>query len=166
MLGGAALIGPLAAYPTLARPKLAIMLCVLVVAGLLASRSVAYPLALFSIPGVAIALIGPNVFPDNSVEITLVAWLVAGILLTLIVDENALPFRLIFSGPVLLTLGLAVVMLGRLGASTEPGYGSHKLQLFLGDNVAFLVAGILIARTRKNTNIWSGLTLAALSLGA
>ena len=65
-----------------------------------------------------------------------------------------------------MTLGLAVVMVARLGASADPSYGGHKLQLFLGNNVAFLVAGILIARTRRETTIWSCLTLGTVALGA
>ena len=118
-LGGAALIGPLLAFPTLLRPQLAIALCLGVVVAFLASRSVAYPLALWGLPGVVIALIGTNPFPNNSVELFLVGWLALAVLLTLLREENALPLRLIVSGPVLMTLGLAVWMLARLGASTD-----------------------------------------------
>ncbi len=158
-LGGAALLGPLAAFPTLVQPKIAIALCLSVVVVLFAARSVAYPIALFGLPGVVIALIGTNPFPNKSVELFLVGWLTLGILFTLLREENALPLRMIVSGPVLLTLGLAILMVARLGASADPQYGSYKLQLFLAENISFLIAGFLVARTRKAMNIWVALLL-------
>lgn len=65
-----------------------------------------------------------------------------------------------------MTLGLAVLMLARLGASPERAYGSFKLQLFLAENVTFVVAGILVARQRRHLNLWAGFALATASLGA
>ncbi len=165
-LGGAALIGPLAAFPTLLRPKLAIALCLCVVVAFLASRSVAYPIALWGLPGIAVAAVGTNPFPKSSIELFLVGWLVLAILLTLVREENALPLRLLVSGPVLMTLGLAILMVARLGASAEPAYGGYKLQLFLAENVSYLIAGILIARTRRSTNLWAGVLLATVAAGA
>ena len=165
-LGGAALIGPLVAFPTLLRPKLAIALCLCVVVAFLASRSVAYPIALWGLPGIAVAVAGTNPFPKSSIELFLVGWLVLAILLTLVREENALPLRLLVSGPVLMTLGLAIVMVARLGASADPAYGSYKLQLFLAENVSYLIAGILIARSRRSTNLWAGILLATVAAGA
>ena len=165
-VGWAALIGPLLAFPTLLRPQLAIALCLAVVVAFLASRSVAYPLALWGLPAVVIALVGTNPFPNNSVELFLAGWLVLAILLALLREENALPLRLIVSGPVLTTLGLAVWMLARLGASTDQAYGGYKLQLFLAENVSFLIGGILLARSRAHTNVWIGLTLGTAALGS
>src|SRR3972149_9148041 len=75
LLGGAALLGPLAAYPTLARPQLGIAFVLGALVCHLAFRSVAYPIALWSLPGVVIALIGTNPFPNDSVELFLVGWL-------------------------------------------------------------------------------------------
>ncbi len=48
---GAALMGPLVAFPALTRPKLAIAFCLVVVALLLASKSVAYPPRSSACPG-------------------------------------------------------------------------------------------------------------------
>ena len=165
-LGGAALIGPLLAFPTLLRPQLAIALCLSVVVAFLASRSVAYPLALWGLPGIVIAFVGTNPFPSNSIELFLVGWLALAILLALLREENALPLRLIVSGPVLMTLGLAVVMLARLGSSSEPQYGSYKLQLFLAESVSCLIGGILLARSRRHTNLWIWLLLGTVALGS
>jgi O-antigen ligase len=166
-LGGAALLGPLLAFPTLlARPKLAIAAVLGAVVCFLASRSVAYPLALWTLPGVAIALLGTNPFPNNSVELFMVGWLVLALFLTMIREENALPLRIAFAPPVLLTLGLAVLMLARLGDSAAPSYGSFKLQLFLAENVTFLVAGVVAARRRDQLNLWSWMLLGTVSLGA
>ena len=165
-LGAAALFGPLLAFPTLRQPQLAIALCLAVVVTFLASRSIAFPLALWGLPGVLIAIIGSDPFPNNSVEYFLVGWVVLAILLTLLKEENALPLRLIVSGPMLMTLGLGIWMLARLGASSEPTYGGYKLQLFLAESVPFLVGGILLARSRRDTNLWIGLMLGTVALGS
>ena len=165
-LGGAALIGPLAALPTLRQPQLAIALCIVVGVGVLASKSIAYPLGLWALPGVAIAIIGGNPFPNKTVEIFLVGWLLLGILFTLFREQNALPLRLVVSGPVLMTLGLTVVMVGRLGASTDPSYGSYKLQLFVAESLTFLLAGILVARSRRHMNLWVAMLLVSVGAGA
>ncbi len=160
------MIGPLAALPTLRQPLFAIALCLAVGVAVLASKSVAYPLGLWALPGVAIALVGGNPFPNRSVEMFLVGWLLLGILFTLFREENALPVRLVVSGPVLMTLGLAVVMVARLGASTAASYGSYKLQLFLAESLAFLLAGILVARSRRQMNLWVLMLLVSVGAGA
>ena len=165
-LGGAALLGPLAALPTLRQPQLAIALCLGVGVAVLASKSVAYPLGLWALPGVAIALMGGNPFPNRSVEMFLVGWLLLGILFTLFREENALPVRLVVSGPVLMTLGLAFVMVARLGASTAASYGSYKLQLFLAEGLTFQLAGILVGRSRRQMNLWVLMLLVSVGAGA
>src|SRR5436190_8203412 len=165
-LAGAALIGPLVAFPTLLRPNLAIGLCIAVAVAFLASRSVAYPLALWGLPGVFLAFLGSNPFPKSSIQTFLVGWLVLGIVLTLLREENALPLRLVLSGPVLLTLGTAVLMLARLGASNAQDYGSFKLQLFLAQNVPYLVAGVIVGRHRRHLNTFTGAMLATVTLGS
>ncbi len=165
-LGGAALLGPLLAFPTLTQPKLAIALCLGVVVVYLASRSIAFPLGLFTLPGVVIAVLGSNPFPNKSVEYFLIGWLGLAIVLALVAEDNVFPLRLIVSGPVLLTLGLAILLVARLGASTVPSYGSFKVQLFLAENISFLVAGILVARSRRNVSLWAGLTLATVAAGS
>src|SRR3990170_1272042 len=166
LLGGAALLGPLAAYPTLARPQLGIAFVLGALVCYLAFRSVAYPIALWSLPGVIIALIGTNPFPNDSVQLFLVGWLVFALLLALLREENVLPLRLLLAPPMLLTLGLAVLMLARLGDSEAASYGGFKLQLFLAENVTFVVAGVLIARRREHVGIWSWGALACVSVGA
>src|SRR3989304_8242845 len=108
LLGGAALLGPLAAYPTLARPKLGIAFVLGAVVCYLAFRSIAYPIALWSLPGVVIALIGTDPFPNDSLELFLVGWLVFALLLALLREENALPLGLLLSPPILVTTGLAL----------------------------------------------------------
>jgi O-antigen ligase len=164
-LGGAALIGPLVAFPTLFRPQLAIGLCLAVGVAFLASRSVAYPLGLWALPGVLLGLAG-NAVPSGSTEYFLVGWLGLSLLLAMLREEHVLPLRVLLAGPVLMTLALAVLMLARLGSSADEPYGSYKLQLFLAENVTFLVGGILVARARRHLDIWLGLSLATMALGS
>jgi O-antigen ligase len=164
-LTGAALIGPLVAFPTLFRPQLAIGLCLAVAVAFLASRSVAYPLGLWALPGVILGLAG-NAIPSGTTEYFLVGWLGLSLLLALLREEHVLPLRVLFAGPVLMTLALAILMVARLGASEEQTYGSYKLQLFLAENVTFLVAGIMLARARRDLNLWLGLSLATATLGS
>jgi O-antigen ligase len=164
-LGGAALLGPLVAFPTLFKPELAIGLCLAVGVAFLASRSVAYPLGLWALPGVLLGLAGNSV-PSGSTQYFLVGWLGLSLLLAMVREEHVLPLRVLLAGPVLLTIGLAVVMLARLGSSADESYGSYKLQLFLAENVTFLVAGIVVARARRHLDLWLGLSLATMAAGS
>ncbi|HKP16914.1 MAG TPA: O-antigen ligase family protein [Gaiellaceae bacterium] len=164
-LGGAALIGPLVAFPTLLRPQLAIGLCLVVAVTVLAYRSVAYPLGLWALPGVILGLAG-NAVPSGTTEYFLVGWLGLSLLLALLRDEHVLPVRVLLTPPVLMTLALAVLMLARLGSSADQKYGSYKLQIFLAESVMFLVGGVVVGRVRRHVNLWLGLSLATLALGS
>ena len=60
--------------PLLAQPVLALGLAALVVVAVLATRSVAYPVALSAAPAVLIGLIGRNPFPNGVVAFFVFAW--------------------------------------------------------------------------------------------
>src|SRR5207237_5507703 len=93
-------------------------------------------------------------------ELFLVSWSVLAILFALVRGSQALPMRLLFAPPVVLSLGLAVLMVSRLGGTPAPEYGSFKLQLFLAENVTLLVAAILIGSSGRAFELWAGLALA------
>jgi O-antigen ligase len=160
-------ICPLVLFPLLiAQPVAGIAVSLGAVVCILASRSPAYPLALWAAPSIAIGILGSNPFPNNSVELFLVGWAVLAVLIALLRDPAALPLRFLLAPPVLLSVALAILMVARLGASEDPTYGSFKLQRFLAENLLFLVAGILIARRRRDFDLWAGLLLATTTLSA
>jgi O-antigen ligase len=126
---------------------------------LLAARSVAAPVALASAPTILIALLGRNPFPPGAIALSVFAWTALAIVVAIARDEDALPARAALAVPVVFSFALLTLMALRLGASGAPDYGSVKLRLFLAQNVTLLAAGILIARKRRQLNLFIGLTL-------
>jgi O-antigen ligase len=68
--------------------------------------------------------------------------------------------------PVALAVGLIGLMLLRLGASADQAYGSTKLQLYIADNVVFLVGAVFVGATRQNLRTFLIVTLAVVAAGA
>jgi hypothetical protein len=164
---GAALLAPLAAYPVLVgNPMLGIGLSILAVAVYVAARSPGYPVALWALPGIVIGLLGSDPFPNKSIAFFLTGWVALGLALAVLHDTKALPFRAIVTPPVLLSIGIAVLMVARLGSSPALDYGAFKLQLFLAQNLVLLVAGIVIARRGVDFDRYIGLLLVVSFLGA
>jgi O-antigen ligase len=148
------------------RPELLIGAAVAVVAVLLGVRSVAAPVALASAPTIFIALVGRNPFPPGAIALSVFAWTALAIVVAVARDEDALPPRAALAGPLVFSLALLTLMALRLAASDAPDYGSIKMRLFLAQNVTLLVAGILIARRRREMSLFIGLTLAVSTLTA
>src|SRR5581483_5295553 len=166
LLVGAAVVGPLALFPVLlVQPVLGLLASVAVVAVWLASRSVAWPLALAAVPDIVTGLHGSNPFPPKASLYITTGWVLLGLLIALLRGEDVLPLRLLTSPPVLLTLALVVLMLIRLGGSRAPDYGSLKVQLFVATSVIGFFGGIAIARFRERFDLWVvlALTMALLS---
>jgi O-antigen ligase len=153
-LGLPALVAPLLFRPTLA---IAFVCCVAGV--VLAARGVAYPLALAPVFTVLIGLLGHNPFPPGAIAKITLAWVAVAILLAVMREEDALPARVLMTAPVVLTVATAFWMLARLGPSPDPTYGGMKLQLFVAQNVAFLIAGIAVARRHRQLRTFLILTL-------
>jgi hypothetical protein len=137
-----ALCVPLLAFPILARPELGIALVVGVPALLLAARSIAYPLALAGVPALVVGFIGYNPFPPGFVFLFVTGWLLLGLALALARDQSWWAFRAA-RAPIVLTLVLSLLLLGRLQPGTYP---MEKVQLFLASAPLLLLAGVLVAR--------------------
>jgi O-antigen ligase len=85
-------------------------------------------------------------------------WTVLAIMFALLKD-NALPFSVLRATPVVLSLGLGILLLARLGASHAADYGTTKVELFLAQNLVLLVGGIIVGRNRRQLDLFLGLTL-------
>ena len=142
------LIAAMAVTVSVSRPTIAIVLVLSPAGILLARRSVAYPVALFALPTLVIALLRRDPFPHGLVTALYFAWMFVGIVFALMKGEQKLPLRLLLTGPVMFSVLLAIDLLARLPASLSPGYGSTKLQLFLLQNLILLIAGTLIGQRR------------------
>jgi O-antigen ligase len=90
----------------------------------------------------------------------------AALVIAVLRDADVLPGRVLLTAPLLLTILTAVWMTVRLGSSTDPQYGSFKLQLFVAENLAFLVAGVVVAARRDQFRLFLVLTLAMAGLSA
>jgi O-antigen ligase len=148
LLGALAL--PLLAFPILARPALGIALVVAVPALLLASRSIAFPLALGGLPSLVIGFLGHNPLPPGSVFFFVTGWLLLGLAFAFMRES---PLTVVKDAvvPVVITLGLSLLLLGRL----QPGsYPSDKVQLFLASAPLVLLAGVLVARRREEFRLY------------
>jgi O-antigen ligase len=152
--------------PALTQPLIAIGL-VLVVAGIwLAWRSVAYPLALAGVPALVEAIAGHNPLPKGAVTLLYIAWIGLGVVLAAMRGTNPAAPRALARAPVLLSLALLGVMLARLGASADQAYGATKIQLYIADNLVFLVGAIFVGARRSDLRLFFGVVLVVASGGA
>ena len=145
LLGAGAVVLPVLLAPLLLRPVYAIAFACAAAGLALAARGVAWPLALSSLFSVLIGVLGRNPFPNGVIAKISFVWVVAALVIAVLRDAEVLPGRVLLTAPLLLTVLTAVWMTVRLGSSTDPQYGSFKLQLFVAENLAFLVAGIVVA---------------------
>jgi O-antigen ligase len=159
LLAGGTLGLPAVVAPLLLRPTLAIAFVCAVAGVVLAARGVAYPLALAPVFSVVVGLLGHNPFPPGAIAKITFAWVAIAILLAVMREDDALPARVLMTAPVILTVATAFWMLARLGSSSDPAYGGMKLQLFVAQNVAFLIAGIAVARRPRELRTFLVLTL-------
>jgi O-antigen ligase len=149
--------------PAITRPVIAIGL-VAAAAGLwLASKSVAYPLGIAFAPSLVEAIYGSNPLPKGATTYLFFGWIGLAIVIAMIRGEHP---RLLFSAPVLVSFALLGLMVARLGASPESAYGSHKLQLFIANNLIFLIAGIFVGTRRRDTERFFVLMLTIAATGA
>lgn len=159
LFGGAALLLPVALLPMLERPLLVFGLAAAVAIVAAAFDTVAWPVGLAGVGVLVVGLVGSNPFPDKSIAVFTFGWIALAVVFALVSDDDAVPLRLLLAPPVLLTVLLAAWQLVRLGVSPAPAYGEYKLQLFLAQNLAFVVAGILIARRDRDFRLYLVLTL-------
>jgi O-antigen ligase len=163
---GLVALSPIVLAPALVRPKLGLIVALAPIVVFLATRSVAYPVALLGLPTLVIALMKTDPFPSGFVAAATFGWTALAIFLALVGREEKLPLWVVVSVPVLSSILLALVMLVRLGGSDATDYGGLKTKLFILENVTLLVGGILIAESRKHLDLFLVLTLVVAGLSA
>jgi O-antigen ligase len=159
-------MGVLVLLPALVQPTLGLVIAAGAAALWLASKSIAYPLALAGIPTVIEAILGYDPFPKGAVTFAFVAWIVIAIAFALMRKSHQSAMRALMSAPVLLSFILLGVMALRLGPSPAEAYGSTKVQLYVADNLVFMVAAIFVGTTRRDLRLSFSILLAVTSCGA
>jgi O-antigen ligase len=139
-------VAPLVAARASTTPAFGLLLAVAVPGFALAYRSTAYPVALMGIPTLVIALLGRNPFPHGLVSFGFFAWTMLAIGFALIGGVARIPIQLLTVGAVAASFLLAFVLVVREEASLAPDYAAQKIQLFVLQNLALLVAGLVIAQ--------------------
>ncbi len=137
------------------------------VAGIwLARRSVAYPLALAGIPTIIEAIAGHNPIPKGGTTFIFAAWIGIAVAFAVARRTHEQAVRALMSFPVLLSFALLGVMLLRLGSSPSEAYGSTKVQLYIADNLVFLIGAVFVGARRSDLRLFLGILLAVTSFGA
>ena len=152
--------------PTLTQPMVAIAVVVFVGALWLAWKDVAYPLALAGIPTLITAVVGTNPLPKGGSTFLVGAWIALAVLISAMRGEQSLAAGALWSAPVALAVLLLGLMVFRLSASADEAYGSMKVQLYIADNLLFLVGAVCVGARRSSLRLFLGLTLVILSAGA
>jgi O-antigen ligase len=159
-------LGLFVLLPALVKPVIGIGLVGVVVAVWLAWRSVAYPLALAGIPTIVAAIVGYNPLPKGAVTFIFAAWIGLAVAFAVIRGTHAPAVRALMSAPVLLSVALLGIMILRLGPSPAEAYGSTKLQLYIADNLIFLIGAVFVGARRSDLRLFLSLLLAVISCGA
>ena len=152
--------------PALTQPMIAIAIVVFVAALWLAWKDVAYPLALAGIPTLINAVVGTNPLPKGGATFLVGAWIGLAVLMSAMRGERSLAAGALWSAPVALAVLLLGLMVFRLSASADEAYGSTKVQLYIADNLLFLVGAVFVGARRSSLRLFLGLTLVILSAGA
>jgi O-antigen ligase len=160
------MLGVLLLAPALLRPAIGIGLVAAVIAVWLAWKSVAYPLALAGLPTLVAAVVGSNPLPKGGATFLIGAWIGLGVLLAIMRGEQAIAMRGLWSAPVAMAFILVALMVLRLSSSPDEAYGSTKLQLYIADNLVFLVAAVFVGASRSSLRTFLLVTLALVAAGA
>jgi O-antigen ligase len=160
------MLGVLVLAPALLRPAIGIGLVFAVVAVWLAWRSPALPLALAGLPTLVSAVAGSNPLPKGGATFLVGAWIGLGVLLAVMRGEQAVPMRGLWSLPVAMSFLLLVLMVLRLGSSLDESYGSTKVQLYVADNLVFLVGAVFVGASRQSLRLFLIVTLVIVAAGA
>ncbi len=159
LLAGSALLVPLLLLPALQRPLLIVILAAGLAALAAALDSAAWPVGLAGVGVLLIGALGSNPFPDKTLAVLTFGWIAVAVALALARRPAEVKLDLLVTPPVLLTVLLALWQLARLGSSLSPAYGEYKFQLFVAQNLALVVAGVLIGRRARDLRIYVVLAL-------
>jgi len=156
------LAAPLPLLPLVASPSLGLAVGLVAIAAFLAARSVAYPVALAALPSVVVGLNGSNPFPKGAIFLFMSAWLLMAVGFILL-KEGLAAFAGAGRWALFVTIGLALVALIRVAPGAYPAL---KLKFFIAQNLPLLLAGILIARRRRDFNLFVVLSVVAAAVSA
>ncbi len=87
------------------------------------------------------------------------AWIAGAILFALLRAGNPAIGRALMSAPVLLSFLLLGVMLLRLGPSPAQEYGATTVQLYVADNLVFLIGAIFVGADRGDLHLFFAILL-------
>jgi O-Antigen ligase len=159
-------LGVLALLPVLMQPTVGLALAAVMVAIWLAWKSVAYPLALAGIPTIVEAIVGYNPLPRGGVTFIFAAWIGIAVMFAVMRRTHEPAIRTLMSAPVLLSFVLLGVMILRLGPSPGGGYGSTKVQLYIADNLVFMVGAVFVGAGRNDLRLSLSILLIIAACGA
>lgn len=159
------MLGILVLLPALAEPLVAIALVVAIGGAWLAWRSVAYPLALAGIPVLLEAVLGQNPLPKGGVTFLYIAWIGLAVGFAAMRGTHPVTSRALLYTPVILSIALLAVMILLLGGSPDQLYGSTKIQLYVADNLVFLLGAIFVGARRSDLRLFFAVTLAVAAGG-
>lgn len=152
--------------PVLTQPTVAFGLFFAVIAVALAWRSVALPLALASFPTLLTALYGTNPLPKGGATFLVALWILLGVAMVFMRREQEVAVRGLMTLPVAMAVLIAGLMLLRLNTSMDQHYGSMKVQLYIADNLVFLVGAIFVGVREQNLRLFLSVTLVITAIGA
>jgi len=146
--------------PILTKPIVAFGLALALVGFGLAWKSIAYPIGLAGVPTVVQAVVGSNPLPKGGTTFLFAAWIAAAVVIVVMRREGAAGLRGLFSLPVAAALVLLAMLLLRLGASGDQSYGMQKIQLYVADNIVFLIGAVFVGADKRAFRLFLLLTLA------
>jgi O-antigen ligase len=132
----------------------------------LAWKSVAYPLALAGIPTIVEAIVGYNPLPKGGVTFLFAAWIGIAIVFAVVRKTHEPATRAMMSAPVLLSFVLLGIMLLRLGPSPGEAYGSTKVQLYIADNLIFMIGAVFVGFSGRDLRLALAILLVVAACGA
>lgn len=109
---------------------------------------------------------GSDPLPKGGVTFLLAAWIGLGVMFVVMRGESAAAVRALTRAPVILSLWLLGLMLLRLGASAGEPYGSKKVQLYITDDLIFMLGAIFVGARKSDLRLFLLLFLGVTSLGA
>jgi O-antigen ligase len=151
--------------PALTQPLIAIGLVLAVAAFALAWKSIAWPLGLSGVPALLAAVLGSNPLPKGGTTLLLAAWVALAVALAVMRRGEAVALGALTTLPVAMAFLLLALMLIRFGPSAQ-AWGSTKLQLYVANNLMFLVGAVFVGANAERRKLFLYVTLAVFSVGA
>jgi O-antigen ligase len=163
---GGWLLGVILLAPAISQPVIGIGLVGGVVAIWLASKSIAYPLALAGIPTLVTAIVGSDPLPKGGATILTAGWVGLAVVLLLFRRREGTAIQGLLSLPFAMALLILALMVLRLNGSPAAAYGMSKTELYVADNIAFLIGAVFVASNRSTLRLFLIVTMAVVLTGS